>query len=126
MPHARKPEWQRGVPDTSKAVSCEQCGRRWLTAEHLAAHVEEAHTSKLLRPTRGGVTSTAIEAITDRIADGTLKPGEQLSQNDLAKEIGVSGGSVATAVSQLVAEGVLVYEGITFRRRAFVADVVAP
>jgi Bacterial regulatory proteins, gntR family len=124
----REPDWQGGgVPDTSQAVSCPECGRRWLTAEWLAQHVEAAHTSKLpkqLRSARGGATRSAIEAISDRIADGTLKPGEPLHQKELAEHIGVSGGSVAAAVSQLAADGVLVYEGIAFRRRALVADVV--
>ena len=98
-------------------------------AEFLAGHIEAAHTPKLLRPTlpsgrRGGATSSAIEAITDRIADGRLKPGGPLSQNEVAKEIGVSGGSMAAAVRQLVTEGVLVYDGIALRKRALVADAV--
>jgi DNA-binding GntR family transcriptional regulator len=85
----------------------------------LAQHIEAAHSPKLpklFRPTRGGATRLAIEAITDRIADGTFKPREPVRQKDLAEEIGVSSGSVAAAVSQLAPEGVLVYEGIAFRR----------
>lgn len=122
---AREPDWQGGsVPDMSKAVSCPECGRRWLTADWLAQHIEAAHSPKLpklFRPTRGGATRSAIEAITDRIADGTFKPGDPVRQKDLAEEIGVSGGSVAAAVSQLAADGVLAYEGTAFRRRALVA-----
>ncbi len=112
------------MPDMSKAVSCPECGRRWLTADWLAQHIEAAHSPKLpklFRPTRGGATRSAIEAITDRIADGTFKPGDPVRQKDLAEEIGVSGGSVAAAVSQLAADGVLAYEGTAFRRRALVA-----
>jgi hypothetical protein len=108
----------------SLRVRCQECGRLFLTADHLSIHIESAHTPKLPRA-RGGVTRSAIEAITSRIADGTFKPGDPVRQNELAEEIGVSGGAMSAAVSQLAAEGVLGYAGTGFQRRAHVQKAYA-
>ena len=65
---------------------------------------EPAAASLLPRAT---FASMVTERIRDSIVDGTLKPGSQLSEVDLAHSYGVSRGPVREAIQRLVQEGLL-------------------
>jgi DNA-binding GntR family transcriptional regulator len=60
--------------------------------------------------TRGGepLYETVYEALRDRIADGTLRPGEPISEVQLADMLSVSRTPVRDAVRRLIAENLLV------------------
>lgn len=54
---------------------------------------------------RGAATRRAYERIRRDIVAGTLAPGSMLSENELAKDLGVSRTPVRTALSRLQTEG---------------------
>jgi DNA-binding GntR family transcriptional regulator len=56
---------------------------------------------------RATFASMVTERLRDSIVNGTLKPGTQLSEVDLAHSFGVSRGPVREAIQRLVQEGLL-------------------
>jgi DNA-binding GntR family transcriptional regulator len=56
---------------------------------------------------RATLASMVTERIRDSIVDGTLEPGSQLSEVELANRFGVSRGPVREAIQRLVQEGLL-------------------
>jgi DNA-binding GntR family transcriptional regulator len=56
---------------------------------------------------RATFASMVAERLRDSIVDGTLEPGSQLSEVDLATSYGVSRGPVREAIQRLVQEGLL-------------------
>lgn len=68
-----------------------------MTSEPAAAH----------RLPRATFASMVTERLRDSIVNGTLEPGSQLSEVDLANSYGVSRGPVREAIQRLVQEGLL-------------------
>ena len=60
-----------------------------------------------VRIPRGTFASIVTERLRASIIDGTLKPGAQLNEVELATSFGVSGGPVREALQRLVQEGLL-------------------
>ena len=56
---------------------------------------------------RATFASMVTERLRDSIVDGTLEPGSQLSEVELANSFGVSRGPVREAIQRLVQEGLL-------------------
>jgi DNA-binding GntR family transcriptional regulator len=69
----------------------------------------EETTSALLIP-RATFASKVTERLRANIVDGSLKPGSQLSEVELASSFGVSRGPVREALQRLIQEGLLVSE----------------
>jgi len=74
-----------------------------------------------IRPVAAPVklTGEVAEQLRNAILDGTFKPGEQISQADVARRLEVSRGPVREALRSLIAEGLVVDEP---RRGTFVLD----
>ena len=68
-----------------------------MTGEHAAA----------LQLPRATFASMVTERLRDGIVNGTLEPGSQLSEVELANSYGVSRGPVREAIQRLVQEGLL-------------------
>src|SRR5271168_1725591 len=64
----------------------------------------------------------AYEVILDALGDGTLKPGERLTQEDIAARLNVSRQPVTHALAVLKAQGFLVHSG----RRGLTVTAVEP
>ena len=60
-----------------------------------------------VRIPRGTFASIVTERLSASIIDGTLKPGAQLNEVELATSFGVSRGPVREALQRLVQEGLL-------------------
>ncbi|WP_037574275.1 GntR family transcriptional regulator [Phaeacidiphilus oryzae] len=66
-------------------------------------------TAKALRPVKREPASTIIAAqLTEAIMDGTLAPGTQLGEAELAGQLGVSRGPLREALQRLVQQGIAV------------------
>jgi DNA-binding GntR family transcriptional regulator len=63
-----------------------------------------------------------VDAITDKMADGSLTPGKVVNQGELAAELGVTRHYTLLAVEQLIAAGTLRWTDAnsTYTRRAVV------
>ena len=59
------------------------------------------------RPNRRAVADWTLEVLLSRIFSGELKPGDQLSEEDLSAEIGVSRSPVREALRRLEADGLV-------------------
>jgi len=108
----REPEWRGRVPDTSHAVSCELCGRRWLDQSWLALYHEADHNVKpAVRRTKTEAGAEALqlvkETIARRIGACHWRSGREVQQSKLASELGVSMHFVTIGVRQLAEEGLL-------------------
>ena len=67
------------------------------------------NTRQALRPINQESTPSLIAAqLRQHIAEGTLAPGEQLVEMDIAHELGVSRGPVREAIQRLTQEGLVV------------------
>jgi DNA-binding GntR family transcriptional regulator len=64
-------------------------------------------TTALTRLPRATYASMVTERLRDSIVDGTLAPGSQLSEVDLASRFGVSRGPVREALQRLIQEGLV-------------------
>jgi DNA-binding GntR family transcriptional regulator len=66
-------------------------------------------SAKTLRPVKREPASTIIAAqLTEAIMDGTLAPGTQLGEAELAGQLGVSRGPLREALQRLVQQGIAV------------------
>lgn len=104
----------RRGPDTSVTVRCTKCDPHAefvaiadRTAEdNLARHVADKHTRKppkMLTPAETAADrERAIDAVMDRIINGSLKPGRTISVTSLAEELGVSRYTMQQAMAQLI------------------------
>ena len=61
----------------------------------------------LQRVTTRSITDRAYEAIRDAIVEGQFHPGERLSEESIAEQLGVSKTPVHDALGRLVAEGLV-------------------
>src|SRR5918995_1911898 len=66
--------------------------------------LESATPTRLPRAT---YASMVTERLRDSIVDGSLAPGSQLSEAELATRFGVSGGRVREALQRLIQEGLV-------------------
>lgn len=57
-----------------------------------------------------GLGVQAADVLRDDILSGVLQPGEQITEEGLAKQLGVSRGTIRTSIQQLVHEGIIHYE----------------
>lgn len=57
-----------------------------------------------------GLGPQAAEVIRSNILSGMLKPGEQITEESLSTQFGLSRGTIRTAMQQLVYEGLIRYE----------------
>lgn len=86
-------------------------------------------TSPAFTPVKRRATSSIIaDLIRDRIVDGTLQPGAQLTEVQLARDLDVSRGPLREALQRLIQEGLLEgkpHKGVFVARmsRDDVADV---
>lgn len=111
----------RTRPDTSTVVICPQCRARFIgigersAEDNLQAQVVDKYAPHPRKVTED--VARAIElmctTITDRIGNGTYRPGQSLSINKLTAELGVSRHHADTAVSQLVSKGCLGRTAVT-------------
>lgn len=74
---------------------------------------------KTLKPPKS-LVDQAYEVILDALCDGTFKPGERLTQEDIAARLNVSRQPVTHALTVLKAQGFLVHTG---RRGLMVTEV---
>lgn len=57
-----------------------------------------------------GLGVQAADVVRNEILSGVLQPGEQITEEGLAKQLGVSRGTIRTSIQQLVHEGIVHYE----------------
>lgn len=57
-----------------------------------------------------GLGVQAADVLRDNILSGTFRPGEQITEEGLAKQLGVSRGTIRTSIQLLVHEGIIRYE----------------
>ena len=57
-----------------------------------------------------GLGVQAADVLRDDILSGALQPGQQITEEGLAKQLGVSRGTIRTSIQQLVHEGIVRYE----------------
>ena len=88
------------MPDTRLAVSCDDCGRRYLTAEHLAAHQERGHVTRQERE------ESAIEQAADAVAArvGQLPAGTVVLVAEVSQQCGISKKMAAQVLAALAAQ----------------------
>ncbi len=123
--------------DRSQIVACpaDGCYKRFISADFLAQHQELDHGP---RPVRVKTTAQSresaallqriVDTITDRIADGSYKPGTILSQAALSDELGVTRHFTTQGIEQLIAAGALQWSNATsaYGRRPMVPPEVTP
>lgn len=120
-------------PDTSVTERCEQCrphatfiaiGDR-SAEDNLQAHIEIKHQPKVKKVAAAesaAAVKRVAETITDRIADGSLRPGMPVKQVELVSELGTSRHYTQAAIEQLVEAGALRWTAATsaYTRRTVV------
>ncbi|MGB1253192.1 MAG: GntR family transcriptional regulator, partial [Candidatus Promineifilaceae bacterium] len=57
-----------------------------------------------------GLGTQAADVLRNDILSGVLQPGEQITEEGLAKQLGVSRSTIRTSIQQLVHEGIIRYE----------------